>query len=139
AERGVGASELSLALDVARLDQAEIQHLDEVRHVAAAGQENVVGLDVTVDEAALVGFGQRSADLPQNVDDTAFWKAPVLVHERIEAQTVEKLHRVVEQPFRRASEIVERNRIGMRELAGQLHLALETRDGSLVRLGGIEQ
>ena len=48
-----------------RLDQPEIEHLDDVGLAAALGQEDVRRLDVAVEQAALVRFGQGAAHLPR--------------------------------------------------------------------------
>ena len=52
------------------LDEAEVEQLDDVV-LAAAAQHDVLRLDVAMDQAALVRFAQRGADLPQDVDHAA--------------------------------------------------------------------
>src|SRR5262249_56370548 len=52
-----------------RLDQAEIEHLDEVGDAAAVVEDDVGRLDVAVDQAQAVRLRQGVADLPQDVDD----------------------------------------------------------------------
>ena len=48
-----------------RLDQAEVEQLDDVVESAALGREHVAGLDVAVDQADLMGLAQALAGLPQ--------------------------------------------------------------------------
>ena len=62
----------------------------------------------------------------------------VLLDERLQVDAVEVLHRVVEHALRRPAEIVDRHRVGMVELAGDLHLAFEPLDRSLVHLVDVE-
>ena len=51
------------------LDEAEVDHLGDVRHAAALAQDDVRRLDVAVDEADAVGLGQGAEDLYQDVTD----------------------------------------------------------------------
>ena len=55
------------------------------------------------------------------------------------AQALQILHRVVEQAVGRPAIVVERDRVRVRQLAGQLHLALEPGDGLLVGRQRVEQ
>ena len=53
--------------------------------------------------------------------------APSLRHERVERDAVDVLHGVVHEAVRRLAVVVDLDRVGMRELAHQAHLALEAR------------
>jgi hypothetical protein len=46
-----------------QLGDAEVEQLDEVALAAALHQDDVVGLEIAVDDPALVGGGQGVADL----------------------------------------------------------------------------
>ena len=52
-----------------RLDQAEVEQLDDVVESAALGRKHIAGLDVAVDQTDLMGLTQALAGLPQQVND----------------------------------------------------------------------
>ena len=52
-------------------DKTEINYLDDVAQSAAPGEDDVGRLDVAVDETDAMGFGERAADLAQDIDDPA--------------------------------------------------------------------
>ncbi len=54
-----------------RLDQAEVEQLDDVVEPAALGRKQIAWLDVAVDQADLMGLTQGLAGLPQEVNDAA--------------------------------------------------------------------
>ena len=87
-----------------------------------------------MDQGRLVGFGQRAANLPQDVDNPLLGLRAITFDQRLQCQAVEQLHRVIKHPFGGAAKVIDGDRIGMVQLAGQLHLALEPRDG---RVGGL--
>ena len=62
----------------------------------------------------------------------------VPLHERLQVDAVEKLHRVIEHAFRRAAVIVDGDGVGIVELAGDLHLALEALDRALIHFVWLE-
>ena len=58
-------------------DQAEVDHLDQVRDPAAIDEEDVPGLDVAVDEPGVVRLGERRRGLGEDVDDPSLRLRPV--------------------------------------------------------------
>ena len=76
-----------------------------------------------------MGLDERAADLGEDVHDALGGLGPMLLHEVLERDSVQVLHRVVEDVVRRAAVIEDRDGVGMREACRDLHLALETLDG----------
>jgi len=60
-ESGCGSGQLDLAFEVARLDEAEVEHFHEIRDVAASRQK-CVRLDVRDGRVRARGLGERGAD-----------------------------------------------------------------------------
>jgi hypothetical protein len=62
----LGRGALGLRLGADEAGDAEIHHLDHAAAPAAGGQHDVVGLDVEVDDALVVGGAEGLARLAQN-------------------------------------------------------------------------
>ena len=77
-------------------DEAEVEHLREVRNPAAVGEDDVRRLDVPVDQADPVRLRERFADLLEDVRDAGGRHRARLLHEPLEVHAVEVLHDVVE-------------------------------------------
>jgi hypothetical protein len=110
-----------------------------VGYAAAQGEHDVGGLDVAVHEAELVRFDQRRADLLQDVDDAMRGLRAVVVDELFERDALEELHGVIEDAVGGAAEVVDGDRVGVRERRGELNLALEAPDLALVTAAAGEQ
>jgi hypothetical protein len=110
------------------LHEPEVDDLGDVRPPAALGEQDVRRLDVAVDEPDAVRLAERLADLAQDVDDAAGMHRTVAADELLEVDSVQELHRVVEEPVRRAPVVVDRDRVRRRQLRGHLDLPLEPRE-----------
>ena len=122
-----------------RLHQAEVQNLDEVVDAAATGENQVGRLDVAVNQPAGMGFGQRAAQLPQQVHHAPLGQGAVFTHQVVEGDPFQVFHRVIKDALGRAAIVVHGNRVRMVQLAGELHLALEAGDRVGAHLLRIEQ
>ena len=114
-----------VAVGVQAPDEAEVDDLRDVGLAAALGEDDVGRLDVAVEEPALVRFPERSRHLRQDADDPPGRLCAVAPHQLFEVDAVEILHRVIEDAVRRAPVVVDRDRVRMSELRGELHFALE--------------
>ncbi len=83
--------------------QPEVDHLHDVGLIRPLGEDDVGGLDVAVNEAERVGFGQRAVDLRENVDGARGLDRAMSLDEVMEIEPFEVLHRVVEEVTPRAA------------------------------------
>ena len=114
-----------LAADL--LDQAEIQHLDEVALAAHVAEHDVLRLDVAMYQAAGVRFPQRGTGLAQDVRGAWRWHGSVALDQVGQRESFEVLHGVPELAAGTGSVVVDGYRVGVVQGAGELHLALEAR------------
>jgi hypothetical protein len=103
-----------------RLGDAEVGH----QHMAA-GEQHVVGLDVPVYDAALVGVGQRVADLDQNLDCIVDRQLALPCEPSAEGLSFHVGHGVIKEPAGFAR-IVHRQDVRVLEPGGGLDLAEES-------------
>ena len=79
-----------------QLGDAEVEQLGVVRIVADAHQQDVVGLDVAVDEAAVVRRAERVERLARDVEHARRRERPIDVELALDGAPVEVLeHHVV--------------------------------------------
>ena len=119
-EAGVGGADVG-----ERLGEAEVEQLGHVEHAAAVGDEDVRRLDVAVDEAVRVGFGQRVADLPHEVQQASRRERAVALDELAEVVAGQELHHVVKRAVGGAAVVVDVDRVPVRELGGGADFAFE--------------
>ena len=79
-----------------RLDQAEVEHFDDVEIEAEPAQEEIVRLDVAMEEPNRVGLAERTTGLSQHSDDPLRRKRTETLHQRVEVLAVEQFHDEVE-------------------------------------------
>ena len=112
--------------------QTEVEDL----HVAVGRQEDVLGLQVSMDDALLVGRRQPPRDLGAHLDGLSHRErsAPQPLAQRL---SLEQLHDGVGAPYVGA-EVVYRKDVRMGEGRHRLGLALEAGQGvgALVQVGG---
>ncbi len=96
---------LPLAGDV--FHQAEVEHLDEIRVLAALAEEHVAGLEIAVDDAEGVGLVDRAADLLGDVVGAGLGDRALLVDGAVEGAPGEELHRDVVDVERLVPAVVE--------------------------------
>ena len=80
-----------------QLDQAEVEHLDEVVVETHPAHVDVGRLDVAMHQPLRVRFGQRMAHLAQQEHGALGGHRTELPDQRLEVATVEQLHHVVER------------------------------------------
>ena len=122
-----------------RLHQPEVEDLHQVADTAPAGEDDVGGFDVAVDQADAMGLGERAADLAQDVDDAALGLGAELAHQLVEVDAAQVFHGEIEQALRGAAVVIDGDGVGMGELAGHLDLVLEAGGVGLVGQVGAEQ
>ena len=103
ADRGARAGQVAACgvepqHDVLDLGDPEVQKLHEVCLAATSGQEDVVGFDVPVDDAALVGKSQGLAALRRDTDGALHVEWALLVDHLAQIAAFEQLHHNVGQP-----------------------------------------
>jgi hypothetical protein len=109
---------------LADLRDAEVDHLHAVD--ATVHEEEVLGLDVAVDDAARVGDAERLGHVARE-EDRVRDRDRLARQARLERLAVEPLHRQVRAPVRDAVRHVA-HEPGMVELGEDLRLALEALD-----------
>ncbi len=92
-----------------------------------------------MDQPKRMRLEQRTTDLQQDVNHPLFGQRSVFVDQILQGDPVEVLHRVVEHPFGGPPVIEDRDRVGMVQLTGDLHLPLEPLDRRGGRLVGVQQ
>ena len=96
---------------------------------AAPAGEHVRRLHVAVDQAAVVGVGERIAGGEQEVDRPFRGHRAGLLDQRLEVAALEELHHVVEHAVVADAEVVEDDGVRRRQHRRRLRLALEAAQG----------
>ena len=120
-----GAGQLDVSIDLELLDQAEVEQLHDVTLAALRAQHDVGRLDVAMDQADGVGFGQRSADHRQDPHHSACRLRAVDRDDPLQGRAVEQLHRVVEDAVVGSPVVEDGDGVGVGQTRGQLDFALE--------------
>ena len=92
-----------------RLDQSEVEHLDEVDLLAQPANEQVGRFNVAMHHAQVVCFFQGIASLPDQENDPPCWLRTVATHEVIHVKAVEQFHYVIEAAFVGHAEVIKRH------------------------------
>ena len=122
----LAAVSLTSPIDLELFDQAEVEQLHDVALAALRAQHDVGRLDVAMDQADAMGFGQRSTDHRQDPHDSAWRLRAVDRDDALQRRAVEELHRVVEDAVVGSPVVEDGDRVGVGEPRGQLDFALET-------------
>jgi hypothetical protein len=117
--------------------QAHVQNLhhaarERVLAVVRSRHEQVIGLDVAVHHAALVGMLQPKGDLADVIAGLGQRRRAVVLHHLGQIHAVHELHGK-EVRLADLIRVVGNDDVGMRELGRRLHLAVEALDGVGVR------
>ena len=107
------------------LDQAEVEHLDEVVVEPHAADVDVGRLDVPVHEPARMRVGERVAHLPEQEDGPVRRHGSELAHERLQVAPGQQLHHVVERPIVGQPEVEDLDGVRRAERGRGPGLALE--------------
>ena len=110
------------------MNEAEIHELGYIVRRTAFEQDDVRRFDIAVNQFVPVGFAQRSADLPQNVENAIGGHRPESANHVFEALPGEVLHHVVKRPVVRSAIVVNFNGVRVAEPGGGLDLAFEAAD-----------
>ena len=97
---------------------------------AERGEKEVLGLDVAVHDAALVGLAEGARGLTDDVNGARRrqrTEARDVLGERLALQ---ELHHVVPEAVFGGAVVEDADRVGVRELRGGVDLALEAREGA---------
>jgi len=108
-----------------RLDQPEVQHLDKIHFPSIPADEDVRRLDVPVDETHFMGFGQRMADLAQDVNGPLRGNRPELLNQRLRIEAVQELHDIKKGSVRGDAEVVQSDCVRRAHGRRRLRLAFE--------------
>ena len=115
--------------------EAEVQHLDAIRHATPVAEENISRFDVPVNQPQIMRLGQRIADLHEDMNDPAFRQMTATRRQVMEIEAAQIFHGIIENAVGRVAVIIDLNRVRMRELAGQADFALEACNGG--RIGAV--
>ncbi len=124
-EQDAGPGKARGLIELELFGQAEVEDLHEIVYAAAVSQEDIRRFDVAVHDPLLVRFGERTAHLLQDVHRAVRRHWPEVVHELLQVQALEVLHRVVERVSPHAPEVVDRDGIRVAQGGRQMNLALE--------------
>jgi hypothetical protein len=108
--------------------EPEVEHFELLLVV----DQQIRGLDVAMDHALLVGMSEAEGGLRCVVDDVDGGQGSFRGEDLTERPAVDVFHDDVEHAAVRVG-VVRTDDVGMVEPADQLHLSLESGDGSLVR------
>ena len=115
------------ALPVGELGDAEVDQLHEVPLVAALDEEDILGLEVAVDDPAVVGGPQRVGQLEQDLEPDRAVEAP-FPEERRERRPIQELHHDVVPGGREQREVVRGYDVLVTDEVDGSRLVVETAD-----------
>ena len=116
------------ALGALEFRDAEVEHLGEVGIAAALDQVDVLGLEIAVDDALGVRFGQRLAHLIHDVDDAAQRLRAVALDLLIPVATVEEFEHHEERAIGHATHVRDFDDVFVADRRGRQRLLVEARD-----------
>ena len=119
---------LRLILGLAALGDAEVEDLHEVGLPGRGREDDVVGLEIAMDDAAAVRFFERAAHLRRGCAVTRSGAHGPALQRVGEALPLDELHRDVELAVGGLPEVEELNRVGVLELADGAALAVKARE-----------
>ena len=127
------------SIDLELFDQAEVEQLHDVTLAPLRAQHDVGRLDVAMDQADGMGFGQRSANHRQDPHHSACRLRAVDRDDPLQGRAVEELHRVVEDAVVGSPVVEDGDGVGVGQTRGQLDFALETTEVDLAGPIGPQQ
>ena len=107
------------------LSDAEVEDFNVIAVAALAGDHDVVGLEVAVDDAERVGGSQRLSNLISNVDNTINRQHAMVGDDARKRSSVDVFHRQKEQAVFGDAEIINRHGVRVIDATGHLRFALE--------------
>ncbi len=130
-----GHGEGAGAAGIEDFDEAKIEQLDRGRRLRRQ-EEDIGGLEVTVDDLSLVGFGERREDL-RHQEGRLYGPARTLIEAPREGFTVEPLHNDEEDSSLGVAAGEGSDDIGVAKLKGHLGLLHEALRCRLIVAGGL--
>jgi hypothetical protein len=103
----------------------------DLHHPWSLADHDVRRLDVPMDQSAAMRFDERAGDHLEDASHAGGRLGACALDEELQRRPVEQLHRVIEDSVGRVAVVVDRDRIRVLELGGDLDLALEALDGLL--------
>src|SRR6185437_7926552 len=116
---------LAAPLPAHGLGKAEIDHLHGVRSVATARQHDVVGLQVAMHDAEVMGCLERGRHLDGDVGGPGNGQRALFPDQLRERLALDELHGQVDEPVGSLTEVVDGTDVGVRDAAGVRCLAIE--------------
>ena len=113
------------ALGLDQLRDAEVAHLHTLATLMVGHDHHVLGLEVAVDDPLVVRLLEREEHLMEDRYDAARRERVLLQEELQQIGPVEQLHRQIEHPVARPSEVEDAHGVGVREPAGHSRLPME--------------
>jgi hypothetical protein len=137
AEHHALLGELLLALRVGGLGpggDAEIEELDDVGLPCAVCENHVIGLQIPMNDALLVGLLERARDLPHNLEHAIRRHLSAFFDGFGERLSGDEFHRDVERAVRGGAEVVHLDGVRVLELRNGPAFSVEAlTDGRIVR------
>lgn len=121
-----------LRLVLHQLGDAEVEHLGQLAMRSKLLDEDVLGLEVAVQDAEAVRFGERGEDLQRDVDDALPRERVVARDDVLERVALDELHHDVRDAVRGLSVVDDRNAVRMVEARRVVGLAREPSVAGLI-------
>jgi hypothetical protein len=112
--------------------EAEVHDLDQIAPRARARQDDVLGLEVPVHDAQLMGFSEGVQHRDEDVAHALEGQRPLFVHDQRQVAPRQVLHRQVQDAVLGASEVDDAHAVRVVQAAGRARLLIEARDGLVV-------
>ena len=117
-----------LLLGLRELREAEVEHLDEVLGAASLQEKDVLGLEIAVDDAVLVGRVEGVRDLRADHHGTRRIEVPLAFEAIGQRLALQVLHDEIELATRRRAEVGDVDDVLVADLVDRLRFLHEARD-----------
>ena len=118
------------------LGDPKVEDLHKLSNAPEVAQHDVVRLEVSVDDAELVGLVQRVERLAHDADGAKLVEVPFALDQPAQRAAFDVLHRHVDQPIFGVTKDEDANDVRVRQLRDRFRLPIEPRD-ELLALGGV--
>ena len=139
ARPGEAAAGLGGLLDLGALGDAEVEHLDEVGLALPADEQDVLGLEVAVDDAGVVGGLEGVAHLGGDVQRPRGGEGTFLEDHEAQLDPLDELHDEEERAVAGRPRVGDVDDVGVSGLGGRPRLAPEPLDDlGRAAVGGVQ-